>query len=259
VTGIDPVATEAGAWFRNPKDFHRVTSSATRPVLKWAFIDDCNRLAHHSSAVSFHGISSSTRSREEGEQLTPTSSLLENLVADMPNNTTLECLLHHLNRRSFGIVLLLLGIIGLLPAVSPVAGIMLTIPAYQMIRAHSAPVFPRGRAQRTLPTDKLTRSVLRITPALRYLERFVKPRWTTPFETTKRIVGVVVLLLGVGLLAPFPLSNIPVALTIILVAFAYLEEDGVLLAMGLVIAFLLFGVGGTALWRAVIGAASFLQ
>jgi hypothetical protein len=37
---------------------------------------------------------------------------------------------------------------------------------------------------------------------LRYLERIIHPRWLTPFEATKRIVGGVVLLLGVCLLAP---------------------------------------------------------
>ena len=68
--------------------------------------------------------------------------------------------------------------------------------------------------------------LVRIIPALRYLERFIRPRWPTPFEITKRVVGVVVLLLGVCLLAPIPLSNLPVSLTIVLVAFAYLEEDG---------------------------------
>jgi hypothetical protein len=47
------------------------------------------------------------------------------------------------------------------------------------------------------------------------------------------VIGVFVLLLGVCLLAPLPLSNIPISLTIVLVAFAYLEEDGILLAVAL--------------------------
>ncbi len=161
--------------------------------------------------------------------------------------------------RSFGIVLLLLGILGLLPVVSPVAGIMLTIPAFQMIRADAAPVFPRRIAQRAFPADKLASLVLRITPTLRYLERFVKPRWATPLKTTKRIVGVIVLLLGLGLLAPFPLSNVPVSLTIVLVAFAYLEEDGILLTAALAIAVALLLVGGAAVLGSIGGTVSLLR
>jgi len=191
--------------------------------------------------------------------LIPTSTVLEDLVkGEAVDKVTLDWLLQHLKARSFGIVLLLLGILGLLPVISPIAGIMLTIPAFQMIRADAAPAFPRKIAHRALPADKLARMVLRITPTLRYLEQFVKPRWATPFRTTKRIVGVVVLLLGIGLLAPFPLSNVPPALTIILVAFAYLEEDGILLAIALTIALVLFGVGGIVLWRSIGGSLSLM-
>lgn len=95
-----------------------------------------------------------------------------------------------------------------------------------------------------------------MTPTVRYLERFIKPRWATPFRTTKRVIGAVVFLLGVGLFAPLPLSNVPVASAIILVAFAYLEEDGILLAAALTISLLLFAVGATALWASIAGTIS---
>jgi hypothetical protein len=93
--------------------------------------------------------------------------------------------------------------------------------------------------------------VKRVTPTLRYLERFVRPRWPMPFETTKRVVGFVVLLLGLGLFAPIPLSNIPVGLAVILVAFAYIEEDGVLLAAALAFSFVLLALGAVALWGTI--------
>jgi Exopolysaccharide synthesis, ExoD len=63
----------------------------------------------------------------------------------------------------------------------------------------------------------------RAVPVLRYLERFIRPRWQTPFETTKRVVGGANLLVGTLLFAPIPLSNVPPALVIILLSFAYLE------------------------------------
>ena len=88
----------------------------------------------------------------------------------------------------------------------------------------------------------------RVIPTLRYLERFIRPRWPTPFEATKRVVGGVILLLGGLLLTPIPLSNIPISLTIVLVAFAYLEEDGVLLAFALAIALVVLTAAAAALW-----------
>ena len=67
------------------------------------------------------------------------------------------------------------------------------------------------------------------------------------------------LLLGIGLLAPFPLSNVPVSLAVILVAFAYLEEDGVLLAAALAIALILLALGGMAFWGSVGGTISLFR
>jgi hypothetical protein len=70
--------------------------------------------------------------------------------------------------------------------------------------------------------------------ALSSLERFIRARWQTPFEATKRVVGGAVLLIAL-LFVPIPLSNVPPALTIVLLAFAYLEEDGALLCATLLI------------------------
>jgi len=193
-------------------------------------------------------------------QSIPTSVVLEGLVQRTPHDQlTLAWLLDHLQSRSFGIVLLLLGIVALLPVVSPAAGILLSIPAYQMIRAHRAPVFPGAFAQRSLPADRFARMVMRVTPTLRFLERFVRPRWPMPFEPTKRVVGIVVMMLGAGLFAPIPLSNVPVGLTIILIAFAYLEDDGILLAGALTIALAMLALGALALWSSVAATLSLMR
>jgi Exopolysaccharide synthesis, ExoD len=81
---------------------------------------------------------------------TPTSDVLDVLVRRAPpGEVTLGWLVDNLRTRSFGIVLLLLGIVGLLPAVSPVAGLLPAIPAYQMIGARSGSVFTRNVALRS--------------------------------------------------------------------------------------------------------------
>jgi hypothetical protein len=192
-----------------------------------------------------------TPSRENGRYL-PTSSVLERLLCEAPaGHVTLGWLVEHLGTRSFGTVLLLLGVCGLLPVISSAAGLLLAIPAVQMCRGHATPVFPRRLAEYRITTGGLTSVLRRVTPALRYLERFIRPRWPTPFEATKRVVGGVILLLGGLLLTPIPLSNIPISLTIVLVAFAYLEEDGVLLALALAIALVVLTAAAAALWAMV--------
>jgi hypothetical protein len=84
-------------------------------------------------------------------------------------------------------------------------------------------------------------------------ERIVRPRWRTPFEATKRVVGFVILLLGMTLLAPIPFSQIIPALVIMLLAFAFLEEDGVLLCLALTAAAVSLSMTAAAVWGAVEG------
>ncbi|WP_442869236.1 exopolysaccharide biosynthesis protein [Bradyrhizobium sp. CCBAU 11357] len=62
---------------------------------------------------------------------------------------------------------------------SIVAGLLLTIPAFQMIAGKPAPVFPRRIATLSLPTKHLAAVVQRSLPVLRYLEKVVHPRWRT--------------------------------------------------------------------------------
>lgn len=185
----------------------------------------------------------------------PTSELLASLLGDQaPEQVTLGWLLDGLGDRSFGVVLLVLALLGLLPGVSAVAGVLLIVPAFQMVLARPGPVLPRRVAARRFEAERLARLVRRVVPVLRFLEKFIRPRWATPFEATKRAVGVVVLLLAASLLAPVPLSNIPPALAIVLIAFAYLEEDGMLLGVALAAALAMLAVAALAAWEALSAA-----
>ena len=185
----------------------------------------------------------------------PTSTILQNLLDEATGQTiTLGWLIASLGDRSFGIVLLLLGLLACLPGVSAVAGVLIAVPAYQMIRARRGPVFPRFLSMRTFRKQRLAVILKRATPPLRYLEKFIRPRWQTPFETTKRVVGAAILLVGCLLFAPVPLSNVPPALTIVLLAFAYLEEDGTLLCAALLIILGLLLVAAAIVWQALSAA-----
>jgi len=185
----------------------------------------------------------------------PTSVVLDGLLDQAPaEQVSLDWLMVRLGDRSFGLVLLLLALLGLLPGVSAVAGVLLVVPAVQMLLARPGPVFPRRVAARRFEARRLARVVRRVVPVLRWLERFIRPRWPTPFEATKRVVGGVTLLLSGLLLAPVPLSNVPPGLAIALIAVAYLEEDGVVLCAALAAALLMLAVAGAVTWEAMSAA-----
>ncbi len=164
----------------------------------------------------------------------PTSAILEALLSDRSRGqVTLAWMMGRLGERSFGIVLLLFAILGVLPGISPLASLLIIVIAAQMVRGHPRPVLPRRIAERPFDDRILARLIRRVVPVLRWLERFIRPRWATPFQSTKRVVGGSVLFLGIALLTPVPFSNVPPALIIGLIAFAYLEEDGALLCAAL--------------------------
>jgi hypothetical protein len=188
--------------------------------------------------------------------LSHTSVVLQRLHDEAPtDHFTLGWLMGSLRKRSFGMIMLLLAVVAIAPGVSIVAGLLLMIPASQMIAGRSAPLFPSRIATRPLPTRHLAALVQRTVPVLSYLEKIIRPRWPTPLEATKRLVGAVVMILSIVLvLAPIPLSNVVPAAVIALISLAYLEEDGLLLSIALLAAVIVLTVALLAIWQTLLGA-----
>ena len=182
--------------------------------------------------------------------------MLQRLHDEAPtDHFTLGWLMGSLRTRSFGIIMLLLALVAIAPGVSFVAGLLLMIPAFQMIAGQPTPVFPRRMAARPLPTRHLAALVQRAVPVLRYLEKMIHPRWPTPVEETKRLVVTVVMILNTTVVfTPIPLSNVVPALVIALISLAYLEEDGLLLSIALLAAVIVLTVALVGVWETVLGA-----
>jgi hypothetical protein len=197
-----------------------------------------------------------TRRRPDARAYIPTSVVLQQLHDEAPTgHFTIGWLMGSLRERSFGIIMLLLALVAMAPGVSIVAGVLLMIPAFQMIAGQPAPVFPRRIAARPLPTRHLAPLIQRAVPVLRYLEKMIHPRWPTPLEATKRLVGTVVVILNTAVVfIPIPLGSVVPALMIALISLAYLEEDGLLLSIALLVAVIVLTVTFVAVWETVLGA-----
>lgn len=182
----------------------------------------------------------------------PTSIVLENLLRKAPSDhVTLAWLLGELRERSFGFVMLVMALVALIPGGSTFVGFLLAYPAIQMIMARLGPTLPEFIARRRVSTARIAAVVRRTTAVLKRIERFIRPRWRTPFEATKRVVGVVVLLLAPTLIWPFPFSHIIPALVVGMLSLAYLEEDGVLLCLALGAALLSLAITAATVWAGI--------
>ena len=196
------------------------------------------------------------QSGPNAKTFTPASAVLEELHEEAPAGYfTLDWLTSSVHDQSFGLLILLLAIIAVAPGICVVAGLLLLIPAFEMMAGRAVPVFPRWIAARPLPTRHLGAVVQRAIPMLRSLEKIVHPRRPTPPEATKRVVGIAVMLLSARLLlTPIPLSNILPALLIAFISLAYLEEDGVMLSIGLLAALVVLAIDVGIVWEIVHGA-----
>ena len=197
-----------------------------------------------------------TKTPPETAEHVPTSVVLQELLDVAPaHHFTLDWLISSLPERSFGVIMLLLGVLAMVPLGSLIPGLLLAILAAQMTVGRHGPAFPRRIATYPLPTRHLLRMGRQSILVLEYLERVIRPRWPMPFGATKRVIGGGVFLLTcLILLAPLPLTNVPPAADIALIALAYIEEDGVLLAIALALALILLAIASAAVWGAVLSA-----
>jgi hypothetical protein len=197
-----------------------------------------------------------TQSRPDAGTFIPASAILQKLHDEAPaGHFTLDWLMGSLQKQSFGLILLVLAVVAAAPGISLVGGLLLLIPAFQMIAGRPAPVFPRWIAARPVPTRHLGAVVERAIPMLRYLEKIVHPRCPTPQQATKRVVGIAVMMLSARLiLTPIPLSNILPALVIALISLAYVEEDGLILSICLLAGFVIIAVDLAMVWEIAHGA-----
>ena len=72
----------------------------------------------------------------------PTSEILKDLFERVSCEVTPTWLIENLRERSFGIVLLLLGLLSLLPGASGVVAILLLYPAWQLMGGQATPSLP---------------------------------------------------------------------------------------------------------------------
>jgi hypothetical protein len=188
-----------------------------------------------------------------------TSDLLTRLIKEAPKDTVdLDWLLGHLQKRAFGILLLILAIAILVPGLGIVSTIAISFSAIEMMLGRDRPSLPRFLTKRAFATQRFTGWAERVLPLLRLVEKVSRSRWHAPHALAKRAVGLLVLLLAVSGVGPLPLINVLPALTIALLAIAYLQDDGLLLAVAATIGIVSLLIFGLVLWTSAGALKAFL-
>ena len=148
-------------------------------------------------------------------------------------------LLSALGDQGFGLLILLLALPNalpgpMIPGFSAPFALAIGLLGLQLARGFPMPRLPGWLKRRSMPQERFRRFVLRTEPVLRRLERWLRPR---PSGLTQgpgeRLVGVALIALSAVLVLPVPFGNLPIALSIMIIALGLLEGDGRALILGL--------------------------
>ncbi len=189
----------------------------------------------------------------QNDKFIPASLILQQLHDQAPAGpVTLQWLMERLRHQSFGLIIFILAIAAAVPGISVIAGVLLLVTSFEMMIGFSELTVPSWMAKRKLPTRHVGAVMRRVIPILKCLEKAIHPRLATPPGISRRVVGGIILVLTIRLLlAPLPLSNIVPAIFVAFISLTYVEQDGLLLIVGLFLACLFLIVETGAIWQLI--------
>lgn len=170
------------------------------------------------------------------------------------DSITIREIVDGFGERAFGFVLILFSLPNCVPAPPGLAGIVGTpvlIFGLQMMLGHRRPWLPGFVLRRSVSVATFRKLLDVAEPRMRKLEAVCKPRLVGLFGPLgDRVVGLFAVLAAVSVLIPFPGTNVPPSIALVIVSVAVMEEDGYLLLVGY-----LLGLAGLTYTAFVTGAA----
>lgn len=154
-------------------------------------------------------------------------------------------LLQGFDRRAYGVLLLIATLPTLIPGVAAISGPIIALAGAQLLWGRRRPWLPRFIRNRRMERSSLQKVMVRLERWLKSLEKLCRPRWQGLWHTgALRLVGLLLAVLGIALALPIPLTNYPIALPVVILAFGLTETDGLVLCVGMLLGVLTLAVVG---------------
>ena len=178
-----------------------------------------------------------------------TRAILDSLAEGNPDDLlTLRDLLSGLGRRAFGMLLFVCVLPAFIPipiggAISGPLTMLIGVQLCIGLRKPWLPAFLAGRGPHRHAVGRFDKL---ISPWLARLEHLVKPRlaWMLDARIASFVTGVLLLVLGLLLSLPIPLTNYLFGVLLLAFALALLERDGVLMLVAWIGGAIAVGVFG---------------
>ncbi|MCE7580321.1 exopolysaccharide biosynthesis protein [Vibrio fluvialis] len=179
-------------------------------------------------------IPSGQQNKESDHYVEKTSEFLVKTLKDHPEPyLSIGTLLELLKRRSYGALLIMLSLAGLIPGISFFAGFAIFLLGLQLALGFQAPRLPRIIQKRKLHRQKTIRFIEELLPWFERIEHYIKPRWEPlSNKTARRVIGIIICVLAPVAVLPLPFVNFPPNIAIIFFALGIIERDGLFLIVG---------------------------
>jgi hypothetical protein len=168
------------------------------------------------------------------------SKILEELAHRKDEKTTVGDVMQKGGSRGHGLGLLMFALPETIPIPVPSLSTLLAIPLV-LISGHLV-LFGEGRGiskkirERSIPASAIEKLRTYVAPVFRTVERVSHPRWEV-LADRERMLGIACLVLSIILILPIPFGNLLPALCLASIAFGMIQHDGVIVALGLLGAF----------------------
>jgi len=157
-----------------------------------------------------------------------TSDVLVSLISrSQQSEVTLRTLTDRLGDRTFGLLLIIVASLSIIPFVSIVTGLLISLLGMQMVMGVTRAWLPRTVLDRRLPKEGVQLALRTFEPRVRAFERYVRPRlqFTEAF-IVDRVIGAMIVVLGIVIALPIPFANMIPALVVIVMGLGLTERDG---------------------------------
>jgi hypothetical protein len=156
--------------------------------------------------------------------------LLDILQQHQEEKIALKDILRGMGDRAFGPALFVCAIPEALPipivGFSAIIGIPLMLVSGQLFLGFKRVWLPKRIGNFSFERKFLEKAILKILHYLKKLERIIKPRWqfmSSPLAN--RLLGLLLLVLGVVIALPIPFGNFLPAIAIVIISLGIIEKD----------------------------------
>lgn len=149
---------------------------------------------------------------------------------------TLAQLTALLGTRAYGVLLVVLTILNMLPVLSIIGGVVTLMYSIQMALNLKTPWLPRWLATYAIDKQLLNQGVNVMLPKLQAVEHYITPRFpaiSSPWGI--RVSGLFIALFAMTILIPLPFTNFWPAIATLFLALGLLQKDGLTILISMVV------------------------